>query len=232
MRFLGPKRRGRFLCRENRFLVRVVLDSGQVQPCYLPNSGRLEGVLRPGIGVLVRESNRTGKTRLDLLAVYTEGGLVSVDARIPNGLIQEALENRELEEYADYEELLIEYRRGNIKLDFCLRGREATTLIEVKSCTLVKEGMALFPDAPTLRGRRHLAGLMEALGQGFKAALIFVIQRGDASSFSPNHLVDPLFAHLLRRAMGQGLQVGAYTCLVTEEEIRLDRRVPFRLMTG
>jgi sugar fermentation stimulation protein A len=101
--------------------------------------------------------------------------------------------------------------------------------VELKSATLVVKGRAIFPDAPTERGRRHLQSLMQAKRGGHGAAAFFAVQRSDATSFAPNDETDPEFGRALRRAQKAGVQVYAYTCRVSTREIALDRSIPVRL---
>ena len=95
--------------------------------------------------------------------------------------------------------------------------------------TLVKDGRALFPDAPTLRGRRHLQSLLEAKKAGYEAAVVFVAQREDAKKFSPNDETDPEFGRILREVQRQGVGVYAYACKVSTSEVRLAKEIPVYL---
>jgi sugar fermentation stimulation protein A len=93
--------------------------------------------------------------------------------------------------------------------------------VETKSATLVVDGTALFPDAPTTRGVRHLNSLAQAAALGHRAAVVFVVQRGDAAAFSPHDIADPEFGKALRRCVGAGVEALAYCCEVSEQEVRL-----------
>jgi sugar fermentation stimulation protein A len=225
MKLGTPLDEGIFLYRENRFLA-WVLNSSAKLACFLPNPGRLEELLIPGVKVLLRHNARKGKTVFDLIGVYLNNSLISIDSRVPNKLIFEALKNKELEDFSGYDEVIQEYKFGCSKLDFYLKGRNIHSLVEVKSCTLVKEATALFPDAPTVRGRRHLKDLIEARRKGFGASIIFVIQRDDANNFTPNYALDPIFGNLLHAATQAGVGIYAYICTVMEREIKLDQKVP------
>jgi sugar fermentation stimulation protein A len=151
------------------------------------------------------------------------GILVSADARLPNTLVEEALRERRLSPFADYDDLRPEVAYHESRLDFALVKDGQRCLIEVKSVTLVQGGLALFPDAPTKRGHRHVQELRRAVGEGERAAVIFVVQRGDARSFAPNVGADPVFAEALGWALEEGVDVYAYTCRVSRHEVRLDR---------
>jgi sugar fermentation stimulation protein A len=213
---------GKFVARLNRFLVKVRLD-GEVE-CFLPNPGRLEELLVPGAGVILREVKRKRKTGYDLIGVRRDEGVVSIDSRIPNKLVREALENQAFEEFAGYEKIQPEYSFGKSKFDFLLTDGEEC-LLEVKSCTLVREGVAMFPDAPTGRGRRHVEELIEAKKKGYRACVLFVVQRIDVRRFSPNDTMDPEFGETLRRAAAEGVEVYAYSSEFLGREIKIKERV-------
>lgn len=225
MEFRGPLVRGIFLRRLNRFAVLVGID-GVPRTCHLPNPGRLEELLVPGAKVFLLEKEE-GKRRTgyDLVAVSHRGGLVSVDSRLPNRLVGEALAEGRLAPFRRCRLARGEVSYGRSRIDFLLQCGGKPCLLEVKSCTLVRDGMALFPDAVTERGRRHCLELARARREGYRAAVLFVVQRTDASIFSPNDATDPAFGEALRWAAGRGVEVLAYRCLVTEKGVALGREM-------
>ena len=121
---------------------------------------------------------------------------------------------------------------GESRLDLLLSGGRGLCYVEAKSVTLVEDGVGLFPDAPTERGRRHVETLAQAVREGHRGAVVFVIQREDASSFAPNDTADPDFGRALRKALAQGIEAYAYRCTVTKEEVRLSSAVPVHLEKG
>jgi len=212
---------GRFVRRENRFRVTVEL-AGRTEAAHLPNSGRLEELLVPGrTCYLVPRAASYRRTPYDLLLVACCGVLVSVDARLPNRLFAEAVTAGRLAPFAGCTVLEAEVRRGGSRLDFRLRGPRRTCWVETKSVTLVEDGLALFPDAPTARGRRHLEGLAALVQKGQRAAVVFVVQRPDAVAFAPNARADPPFARLLAEVISQGVEVYAFRCRVTQHAISI-----------
>lgn len=220
---------GTFLRRPNRFLA-VLRVRGTSVGSFVPNPGRLAELLVPGTKVLLNEAaSRSRKTRYDAVAVQTPSGLVSIDSRIPNALVIEGLREGKLEGFEGYKTLLKEYTWGTSRFDLLLKRDAESCLLEVKSCTLVRNGRALFPDAPTERGRRHLLELMRAKRHGYRSAVIFVIQRVDARIFSPNDETDPKFGRTLRAAASRGVEVFAYSCAVGHDMTRLHKRVPVEL---
>jgi sugar fermentation stimulation protein A len=220
---------GRFVRRDNRFRVTVQLDRGLVA-AHLPNSGRLTELLTPGRACWLAEFDSLHrKTSYDLVLVEYAGVLVSVDARLPNTLFAEALTAGRLEPFRRYDHVEREVRRGESRLDFRLSGSTGICWVEVKSVTLVEEGVARFPDAPTVRGTRHLRELIAAVGQGEGAAVVFVVQRPDARCFAPHIRADAAFAAALGEAASAGVGVHAWTCEVSQRSVIMGRQIPVEL---
>ena len=177
---LPPLIAGRFIRRDNRFRVTVEIK-GELVAAHLPNSGRLTELLTPDRPCwLVSCTSSRRKTRFDLKLVEYAGVLVSMDARLPNPLFAEALEAGQLASFQDCIHFEREVRLGNSRLDFCLSVPDGICWVEVKSVTLVEDGVARFPDAPTTRGARHVRELTAAASKGEGAAIVFVVQRPDA----------------------------------------------------
>ena len=216
-----------FLERLNRFAALVEVG-GQEQLAHLPNSGRMRELLWPGARLLVAPRPGPRKTRFDLLMVQKDDLLVSVDARIPPDLLAEALAAGDLPGLGPFERLRREVRVGASRLDLVGEGPEGACFIETKSVTLVRNGLALFPDAPTARGTRHLEELRGLAEQGHGAAVVFVVQREDAERLKPHEEADPLFAAALRKAAGT-VRVLAYRCRVGGDEVEINRPVPVEL---
>jgi sugar fermentation stimulation protein A len=213
-----------FRARPNRFLGEVEMD-GETVPCFIPDPGRLKELLFPGARVyLLQRASEGRKTRHDLVLVDLGGTLVSTDSRVPNKVVAEALNANLLPEFRDLKIARTEPSFSDSRLDFLLDGARGTMLLEVKSCTLVEGRTALFPDAPTERGRRHLRALVEALNAG-RAAMLFLVQRDDADGLRPNVGTDPQFARALREASDGGVEVYAYNSRVTLEGISISRRI-------
>lgn len=229
MKLEGIITAGRFRERLNRFLALVDI-AGVTHKVHVPTSGRMGEMLIPGSRVLVREvKGQKRTTGYELVIGFDGDTCVSIDSRLPNKLVHEALENGSIEEFRSYRTIKAESVRGDSRMDFLLTGNEGQCLIEVKSVTLVVDGVALFPDAPTLRGTKHLKELTRARREGLEAAVVFVIQRGDALSFSPNRDTDPAFADVLDEASNSGVRIIALQCFVDASEVRLDGRVPVNL---
>lgn len=161
--------------------------------------------------------------------VSLPGTLVSIDARLPNRLVEEAVLGSQLEGFEGYTEVEREVRYGRSRLDLLLEGEDRRCWVEAKSVTLVREGIGYFPDAVTSRGRRHLEELVELRRSGERAAILFVVQREDAKSLSPYDESDPEFGAALREAVRCGVEAYAYSCRVSREEIALEWTIPVLL---
>ena len=228
MRFPGPLLPAVYQSRPNRYLGVALLDRVEVL-CFIPNPGRMKELLLRGARVyLMPVQSETRKTRYNLSLVDHQGVLVSVDSSVPNKLVHEAINGRLIEPFQDSRVEKAEYTFGESRLDFLLEGDSGKLFLEVKSCTFIRDGVALFPDAPTKRGSRHLKTLTIALEHG-RAAVFFLIQRPDANRFRPNGETDPDFAANLREAEKKGVEVYAYTSRVTLEGVFLGNKVPIDL---
>jgi sugar fermentation stimulation protein A len=230
VRIAGNLVDGRLVTRDNRFRVTAEVEGREVW-AHLPNSGRLGELLLPGRRVVLVEKAAPGrKTGYDLSLVEHEDRWVSVDARLPNDLVEEALLAGRLEPLAGYPAIRREVTRGRSRFDFSLEapGRRPC-LVEVKSITLVVDGLGCFPDAVTLRGRRHVNELAEAAGAGYRAFVLFVVQRDDALGVRPHDESDPDFARALRAAAEQGVEVYAYACRVEPGSVEIASRLPVHL---
>ena len=229
MRF-PPLVEGRFIKRLNRFAALVDVERREYL-AHVPNSGRMGELLVPGFRVLLvpapEGTNR--KTSFDLVLVDTGSALSSADARLPNKLVAEALNRKRMPQFASYPVARAEQVFGESRLDFLLEGPGGQCYVETKSVTLVEDGVGLFPDAPTIRGVKHLRSLMAARAEGHQAAVVFVIQRADADAFAPHDVADPLLGATLREAVAAGVDAWAYRCQVNEQRIILADEVPVRL---
>jgi sugar fermentation stimulation protein A len=221
-----------FVRRDNRFRVQAKTGDGQLVAAHLPNSGRLHELLVPGHEVWLTPAPESALQRrltaYDLALVKYADRLVSVDARLPGSLVAEALRQGGLPAFSDYSAFKREVALGQSRIDFRLDGHPPCWL-EIKSVTLVIGSVARFPDAPTVRGRRHLAELTRAVDSGDRAAAVFVVQRDDADSFSPHHAADPDFGRALCEAANAGVEVHALSCRVTPESIQLVGPLPVNL---
>ena len=221
---------GHFISRLNRFAALVEV-AGREEMVHVANSGRLRELFEPGRRMLLAPApGEHRKTRYDLALVDLGHTLVSADARLPNGLVAEALGKGALAPFSEFPEVRREVTFGESRLDLMLESATGRCYLETKSVTLVEDdGVALFPDAPTTRGVKHLHTLIQVAAEGHRAGVIFVVQRSDAGCLRPHDSSDPEFGAALREAKAAGVEVRAYGCRVTPEEILLGDPVPVEL---
>jgi len=212
----GSIRQGIFLSRPNRFIAQVELD-GETVAAHVKNTGRCKELLVPGAAVWLEESgNPNRKTRYDLIEVEKETAhgplMVNMDSQAPNRMFREWAEAGHFRQGLTL--LRPETTWGKSRFDFYWEAGEKKGFVEVKGVTLEAEGWARFPDAPTLRGVKHLEELMLARKAGYEAAVCFVIQMAGMRAFSPNDETHPEFGAALRRAGEAGVEILAYGCRV------------------
>jgi sugar fermentation stimulation protein A len=217
--------RAKFKKRLNRFVAVMDVDGEEVMS-HVANSGRLRELLIPDYIMLLHPvTSLTRKTKFDLVLVDIGTTLCSVDARVPNLLLQEGLERNVVTPLRDFEDIRREVTYGDSRFDLLLSNGKTECFIEAKSVTLVEDKVALFPDAPTARGSKHLRGLIAAKNEGYRCGVVFVIQREDADSLTIQADSDPEFANTLSQAIEEGVEAYAYTCKVSTESIQLYRSV-------
>lgn len=211
-----------FLSRPNRFIAHVLVEGEEVV-CHVKNTGRCRELLRPEARVwLEKGTNPKRKTAYDLVTVEKGHRLVNMDAQAPNKIFGEWALRLE----AGIRSVRPEVAFEDSRLDFLLETEQGRHYVEVKGVTLEEGGHVFFPDAPTERGVRHLHTLMRAVEQGHRATVFFVVQMADVLDFSPNDSTDPAFGQALRQAAAAGVQVLAFTCQVTPEEVTMDHQIP------
>ncbi len=222
---------GRLLRRYQRFLADVALDDGARVTAHCPNTGSLMGCAEPGLRVwLSRSDNPKRKYPLTWELVQLDDGiLVGIHTGRSNRLVKEAIEAGGIQELAGYPVVATEVRFGReaSRVDLCLSGRSGRCFVEVKNVTAaVSGGIALFPDAVTQRGTKHLRELIGCVEAGDRAALVFSVQRGDAQEVRPADEIDPAYGRALRQAMDQGVEVYAYRAVINLASIHLRERIP------
>ncbi len=227
MRFLSPLVRGFLIRRYQRFLAEVRLENGRLVTAHCPNSGSMQGCNVPGREVLLSPvDNPKRKTRYTWELTHLPSTWVGINTLTANRLVAEAASAKLIPELGPFDKLLREVKLEHSRIDFCLVRGGVSLFLEVKNVTLVEDGTALFPDAPTARGRKHLQTLMDALDQGHRATMFYVVQREDAQRFSPAAHIDPAYAQALRRAHKAGVDIIVYGARVSPEEIYLDTPLP------
>ncbi|MDH4121222.1 MAG: DNA/RNA nuclease SfsA [Deltaproteobacteria bacterium] len=232
MRFSPPLLTGRLLRRYKRFFAEVELEDGQVVTAHTPNTGSMKGCSDPGSPVRLSISqNPARKLPFTLEMVGAGGGWVGVNTSLANTLAQEAIETGGIPPLAGYGSLRREVPYGHrSRVDFLLESPDRKPcFVEVKNVTLARDGTALFPDAPTERGQKHLQELAAQVLAGDRAVMLFVVQREDADRFSPADDIDPRYGELLRKVQDDGVELLAWGARVSPEEIILHRPLKIQL---
>lgn len=231
MRFTAPLIPARFLERRQRFLARVEFADGRRDWVHVPNSGALTGCNTPGQEVLLTREARPGrKTAYTWRFVKGEAGWICIDTLAPNRLVAEALAGGGLPGLPVPERVRAEVAiPAGSRLDFVLEVGKKLLFLEVKSVTWVEDGVALFPDGVTSRGRRHLAHLQELAAQGHAAVNVFVVQREDARMLRPAAAIDPAYAEALADAAAGGVQLLVLQEKIAPPEITLASLLPIAL---
>ncbi|HYE81697.1 MAG TPA: DNA/RNA nuclease SfsA [Clostridia bacterium] len=231
MKIINKTIKGSFINRLNRFEGIVEIE-GREELVHIPNTGRCRELLVPGACVTleIRES-KTRKTPYELIMVYKGARLISIDSQAPNRIVEEAVRKGLIEDISGYEYVKREVFYQNSRFDLFLKkneqsGKDESCYIEVKGVTLEVDEVAKFPDAPTERGARHLLELAAAREEGYRAAAIFLIQMENVRFFTPNRLMDEQFAGALTAAGDSGVEILAYDCRVSEDEIVINKKIP------
>lgn len=213
---------GNFVDRPNRFTVTFELE-GRLENAHLRDPGRLKELLLPDVDLLLRPALDTSKrkTKYDVIGVLKDKLWVLINSGFHSDMAANLIDSQIIDEFKGYFVQKREYTYGKSRIDFLLNNdKNEKMLVEVKGCTLVEDGFAKFPDAPTLRGKKHVEELIKAVEnrrflkakkEGLNAAILFLIFCEDAKCFSPNLNMDPDFSNALKDAHKKGVNIIAYS---------------------
>lgn len=208
-------RTGKFIERPNRFIALVEID-GRTERCHVKNTGRCKEIFLPGTTVVLEEpDNPNRKTPFDVIAAYKGDRLINIDSQAPNKTFLEFLPSSGI--ISDIEEIRPEYTHGDSRFDVFVKYAKGEAFIEIKGVTLEKDGLTLFPDAPTERGLKHVRELMQCVDEGYDAYIVFVVQMKDVNGFTPNYEMHKEFGDAVKEASEKGVHVLAFDCDVTED---------------
>ncbi|MBR5246370.1 MAG: DNA/RNA nuclease SfsA [Clostridia bacterium] len=217
--------KGTFIERPNRFIAICDID-GKQEICHVKNTGRCRELLVNGVTVYLEEcSNPNRKTQYDLISVQKNDRLINVDSQVVNKVVFEFVPTF----FENVKFIKPEYKYGNSRIDFYIETVSDKILVEVKGVTLENDGVVSFPDAPTVRGIKHLKELQKAVTEGYKAYVLFVIQMSDVKYFEPNKNAHPEFAETLKKARDNGVIPLAFDCVVTPETIEIRKPVLIKI---
>ncbi|CAH9017726.1 DNA/RNA nuclease SfsA [Candidatus Nitrosacidococcus sp. I8] len=219
--------------RYQRFLAEVELATGELITAHCPNTGSMKGLVAAGTKVYISKSDNLKRKlpyTLELIDVGTS--LVGVHTGRANGIVKEAIAKEKVSELLGYETIRQEVPYGqNSRIDLLLENPVAQQhcYVEVKNVTLREENNALFPDAVTARGAKHLDELAKICTKSCRSVIFYLIQREDCDYFSPANHIDPVYGEKLQFAITQGVEVIAYSCQLTPQAIHINKPVPIRL---
>lgn len=218
-----------FLKRPNRFIAIVNIDN-QEETVHVKNTGRCKELLTEGAKVILEKSdNPKRKTRYSIIAVYKGNMLINMDSQVPNAVVAEALREGKILEIGEVSLIKREVTYSKSRFDIYYEKSEKKGFIEVKGVTLERGGVALFPDAPTIRGLRHVHEMIKAKQEGFEANLILLIQMDGIEHFMPNSEMDKEFSSALSLANEKGVNIMAYNSVVKENSISIGKRIEIKL---
>ena len=231
MQFKQELQPGVLLKRYKRFLADIELEDGRSITVHCPNTGSMLGCSEPGSPVMISKSDNPGRKYPHTLEMVQTGSVwVGVNTALTNKLVREALENEVVKEFGRLDTIVQEVKTSaHSRLDFLLERGGTRIYMEVKNCSLAESRAAMFPDAVTARGTKHLHELAALKKQGHKAAVFFCVQRQDADYFMPAHHIDPVYTETLVNVASEGVMVLAYQADVSPRGIAIARKLPVKL---
>ena len=230
MEFAHTLIRGTLIKRYKRFLADVKLDSGEIITAHCTNSGTMKSCLEDKAEVYlspVDDPNR--KTKFTWEMIKINGDWVGINTGNPNKLVYEAIKLGHLNKLKGYNEVQREVTFGDSRFDVMAKNDNETCFIEVKNVTLKEGNYALFPDAITSRGKKHLETLIKVKEQGIRAVMVYVIQRIDVEIFSTAKEIDPEYAKTLKLAFEKGVEIIPIQAKVTPDGIEILKELDFEL---
>lgn len=231
MKFTTPLLTATLLQRYKRFLADVRLEDGRTATVHCPNSGSMRGCATPGSQVLLSYSDKPGRKYPYTLEMIKDGMTwIGINTMRTNALVAEAIARGLIAEFPHTDRIQPEIKTSaSTRLDLLLTHGDREIYMEIKNCSLVEDGWAMFPDAVTTRGTKHLHELADLVTRGKEGVIFFCVQRMDADRFRPAAHIDPVYAKTLTHVYRQGVRILVYQAEITPDEIRIVRALPFSL---
>lgn len=228
MQFHPPLQAATLIKRYKRFLADVKTDEGTEITVHCPNSGSMRGCSTPGSRVLLSTSPNPNRKYPQTLEMIREGSTwVGVNTMLTNAIVAEAIADGRIKELQGIDTITREVKISqSSRLDLLLEREEKKIYVEIKNCSLVEEGWAMFPDAVTTRGTKHLHELAKLAKKGHQAIIFFCVQRTDAEHFRPAAHIDPLYAQTLAEVAGKGVRILVYQAEVHPHSIQIRKSLP------
>ncbi|MCF8057376.1 MAG: DNA/RNA nuclease SfsA [Desulfocapsa sp.] len=228
MEFKTALQSGTLIKRYKRFLADITTDEGNDITVHCPNSGSMRGCSTPGSKVMLSTSPNPKRKYPQTLEMIREGDIwVGINTMLTNKIVAEAILEGRIEELQGIDTLTPEVTTSkSSRLDLLLERGGEKIYVEIKNCSLVEDGWAMFPDAVTTRGTKHLHELARLVEEGHQGIIFFCIQRMDANRFRPAAHIDPLYAETLAEVCKKGVQMLAYQAEVRPESIIVQKSIP------
>jgi sugar fermentation stimulation protein A len=223
---------GTLIQRYKRFLADVELETGEKVTVHCPNTGSMKGCAIPGSQVWLSESdNPKRKYKYTWELIKVPGTMIGINTHVPNKLVKLSIENNLIKALSGYDQVRAEVKTSShTRLDLVLEnGVVEKCYVEIKNCTLVEEGVAMFPDAVSTRGQKHLDELVHLVSLGHRGVIFFLIQRMDARVFKPAEMIDKVYAEKLRKAVQKGVEIIAMDAAINLRLIRIGNTIPVDL---
>ncbi|TCT12302.1 sugar fermentation stimulation protein A [Natranaerovirga pectinivora] len=216
---------GVFIKRPNRFIAHVLIDNKE-EIVHVKNTGRCLEILKPGVKVFLEPStNPNRKTKYSLISVYKKDMLINIDSQVPNKVVYDGIVSNHIECLKDVTFLKREVTYNNSRFDIYYEKGKEKGFIEVKGVTLEEDGIAMFPDAPTTRGTKHINELIEGNKEGYINYIFFLIQMDEINRFKPNIERDKAFSEAVKKAKENGITILGYNSGVTRDSIIINKKI-------
>lgn len=218
--------KGIFLKRPNRFIAQVLID-GKEETVHVKNTGRCKELLVPGANIILEDCshNKNRKTKYSLIAVWKNDILVNMDSQVPNKVVYDAIIQNKIKKLLNLNLVKREVTYGNSRYDIYFENENEKGFIEIKGVTLENNDIAMFPDAPTLRGTKHVLEMIDAVKNGYRGIIFFLIQMKGPKVFRLNKEMDKKFSDAVKFANEKGVEVLVYDSIVTENSISIGSQI-------
>ena len=232
MQFQAPTMTGKITKRYKRFLADIELDNGKEITAHIANTGSMKTCWEPGWpALLTHYPNSDRKLKYSVEMLHNGKTWIGVNTSASNKIVEEALINKQIRGLTSYQNIKREYKVGKSRIDFFLSqsAKYPDYFLEVKNVTLADKNRALFPDAVSERGQKHLIELTLLALQGYRAGIFFLVQREDVDKFYPAKHIDSDYYELLKQAKASGVDIHVYQCQLNKQQIIINKRLPYAL---
>lgn len=229
MHFTTPLIHGTLIKRYKRFLADIQLADGKIITAHCPNTGTMLSCSAPGSAVYLSISDNPKRKYPHTLEMVRDNDTwVGVNTSLTNKLVAEAITEGRIPEFADADNVKAEVKTSSkSRLDLLITQHDQLTYVEIKNCSLAIDGCAMFPDAVTTRGTKHLNELVRLKKEGFDSCIFFLVQRMDADKFRPAAQIDPVYGQTIIEALAAGVQILVYQAEVSPTAIKVVRSLPY-----